>query len=101
MPVSINVDKDRLQSMCQRITDEHKIIISKGTAAQSITGKKSKIGSDCWPGQIRAKILQIFPSVMDKVHTNEIKKVAALLCWELIAILMLKQKNGCDDDDQK
>ena len=100
LTVSNHVDKDRLHSICQWIADEHKIIISKGTAVQSSTGKKGKIGSDCWPGKICSKVLQIFPAVMDRVHTNEVNKASALLCWELFAILMHKLKIGCDDDDQ-
>ena len=100
LTVSNHVDKTRLQSIRQWIADEHNIIISKGTAVQSSTGKKGKIGSDCWTRKICSKVLQIFPSVMDGVHINEINKASALLCLELFAILMHKLKIGCDDDDQ-
>ena len=100
LTVSNHVDKDKLQAICQWVSDHHKIIISKGTAVQSSTGRSNKIGSDCWPGKTCAKIMKIYPEVMDKVHMKNAKnKEACIACWEFFAVLIHTLKEGCNDSD--
>ena len=100
LTVSNHVDKKKLQAICQWVSDKHKVIISKGTAVQSSTGMTNKIGSNSWPGRTCAKIMQIYPEVMAKVHvSNGQNKKVCIKCWEYFVVLMHTLKQGCNDSD--
>jgi hypothetical protein len=98
--VSNHVSKDEIVEICQWVYDEHKIIISKDMAVQIRTRKENKIGSSTWPGESCAKIMQIYPRYMQKVHVKKKKNMdPCTLCWDYFVLFSNQSKEGCNDDD--
>ena len=99
--VSAHVDSAECESISQWIFDVHRIIVSSKTAVQSATGKEATVGTECWHGAVCEKMLQIYPDVLDQVHSqNAENKKHMVAAWDAFLEWLDELHKGCDDDDK-
>ena len=99
--VTSHVDNAECLSIAQWVFDTHRIIVSSHTAVQSATGREATIGTECWPGRVCDKLIQIYPEILDQVHIKDSDNMkTALAVWDAFLEFNDELVQGCDDDDQ-
>ena len=98
--VSAHVDSSECRSIAQWIYDLHGVTVSSSTNVQSATGNESTIGTECWPGPVCDKLMEIYPEILLQAHPRTSENLQlAKDAWDAFFLFQEELVDGCNDDD--